>query len=1595
VADDGRCYELDEGGRLLLRRTRTGKPVFFSYDKQDRLIGVANSSGQAVTIMYDPADQVRVRTIAVVGAEPAYEVTYDYAAASPTLLTHVCYGLDGNGACVEDYTYGHGGGTSQLLLMTVEHGGVLEEAHLYEDGGNRVRESRTPTDWLQFIYDGVDRQRDCPTLNAGLTGVAMITKVVDLAEPPDQDPQHPWATACLAWDKAGRLLESTSPAGCTGDTRQYGWAVFAEAAGTTRPLSERRMVGQGTGSTLALSTRTYHPDTRRLASVVENDLDASAPPPPTSPPTVTTAYEYYPITQDPNQSLKRVTRTPGALGAATTTELINDKWGNLHLQIQQGTTCNADTDTTFGSCATAYRVVTRTDYVDGSNQPSKIWGTYDEAAPPSGPHTVFEYYDEAAGPRLTHRLRRVLRRPSPSVSFVERVYEDYDVFGRPTKVQDANLGETLTEYDPFGRVTKLTSPSGAITITTYDRAGRVQTVIHPEQNVDHYAYRQDGEFERLVAITRAAQVGSGSAVPGGSERTEYGYDRHGNVTSERSFSDPQPGQLGTGTQDRSTGRVYRRGHLTEVWSDDPARSPTLVTTNTYEPDSGALLARTDWGDPPQTTTYTYDWGRLKTLNGATAYDYTADGALKTVIESLTVGFQSVTRVSSFTNDDLGRLVQSSNPNSGLTRQDYAPDGSLRARIDADGRRLEYGFDRLGRIASEAPGPPGTAPSVVYEYGDADVLLDALPAHTVGRLARVRQGYDLTTFAYDPDGRIALDSRRYEGHPARETRYDYGPNGNLRRMQYPDGVRRLEHLPDPRDPDLVQTVTRGDGAGTKTLARDATWYSGGRLRGLRYGNGAVLERVFQADGRPASITARFDGTPPAGAFPTLFHLTLGTDALGRPTDAVRVGPDATVSLESYQYDDRGRLTLGQWAPGLRLGYGAAYNMVKYRYGVPNAGNRTDREFYVGGSLARSEQYWYTSGPEPNMTTDRLYWMKDPVAEGGDDCPSTAGAAGTGGGSDGGATPGGGDDHGCRDHGAGLGCHDAGPEQRQRDAGARGGAKDGKGNGHDNGNGQGNGNGEGHANGQGNGGQSAPADGGQPIAADAGARSDGGTCAGRPRPQPHRGDLQQDYLALLADIRAALQEPAGHWDRSYNRIGGMIARFLGRHHVTPRTFLRALLSQGQVRDDFMRLFDRSDWNGPRPDQQQPVIQLLNDAAVIDMGATIAAFEGTVADDVCYTYDHAGNVISDGYKEPYPTADQPSTACANHTVVVKCAAGDPNPECAKGQRAVDPQYRDLFCYRYDAWNRLVAVGMLKTPRNITSEQPCANTENVVTLFSYRYDWKGRRVSSVLHGLWWLSGVETNFFYDTSDRLVAEIASSPAAGTVDVPLRNYYFLGGELLAQERLADEELAVQGGPSCVVCAVGGTGAVARGALLLLGLGLAPFFATLAMRARRRGERFRARHLGMLALGWLALAVVGVSCVRFTPLQSPSVYYYHNDFLGTPQRMSDDKGAIVWTGRYEPFGQIELNSEDVTSPLRLPGQYDDHTRLPFGQGCTTTWRGTTTQRSGGTLRSTRSTTQPRRSWRRTPTRATTRCSSRTRADYSPRRTDPDASAGNWRS
>lgn len=75
------------------------------------------------------------------------------------------------------------------------------------------------------------------------------------------------------------------------------------------------------------------------------------------------------------------------------------------------------------------------------------------------------------------------------------------------------------------------------------------------------------------------------------------------------------------------------------------------------------------------------------------------------------------------------------------------------------------------------------------------------------------------------------------------------------------------------------------------------------------------------------------------------------------------------------------------------------------------------------------------------------------------------------------------------------------------------------------------------------------------------------------------------------------------------------------------------------------------------------------------------------------------------------------------------------------------------------------------------------------------------------------------------------------------------------------------------------------------------------------------------GSVTAEYVYINSQPLAKIEGSNVYYYHNDHLGTPQKMTDSTGTVVWAADYKPFGEATITVSTITNNLRFPGQYYD--------------------------------------------------------------------------
>lgn len=79
-------------------------------------------------------------------------------------------------------------------------------------------------------------------------------------------------------------------------------------------------------------------------------------------------------------------------------------------------------------------------------------------------------------------------------------------------------------------------------------------------------------------------------------------------------------------------------------------------------------------------------------------------------------------------------------------------------------------------------------------------------------------------------------------------------------------------------------------------------------------------------------------------------------------------------------------------------------------------------------------------------------------------------------------------------------------------------------------------------------------------------------------------------------------------------------------------------------------------------------------------------------------------------------------------------------------------------------------------------------------------------------------------------------------------------------------------------------------------------------------------------WLPDSTWGTNPISQT--DNGITYYYLNDHLGTPQKLINEQGTVVWAATYDAFGKASITTSTVSNNIRFPGQYyDEETGLHY--------------------------------------------------------------------
>ncbi|HKO57511.1 MAG TPA: DUF6531 domain-containing protein, partial [Thermoanaerobaculia bacterium] len=499
-------------------------------------------------------------------------------------------------------------------------------------------------------------------------------------------------------------------------------------------------------------------------------------------------------------------------------------------------------------------------------------------------------------------------------------FDDYDVYGTPRTIIDANGITTLRATDARGRVLTTTNKavpadpgesSDYVSASAYDGRDRLVETTSPRGTRTRFVY-EDGTNWLTDTVRLDA---SGREV----ERRHLTLDAAGRKIAEADQLCSTPAAAcASWITKRSDSFVYdSNGRLSEIDHAVPAGSKMVYS---YDAD-GKLAAVKDENHATANTTYAYDeLDRLSAVTQklgagtvATTYGYDAHDNLTSVTDPNG-------NVTTYVYDDFGRMREQNSPVTGHTTYQYDEAGNLLESQDANTALTRQTYDLLGRVLTLSATRSGMpSESVAWSYDDP-----APGQYGIGRLATMTDatgpsGAPSAVYAYDRRGLLKSEVKRVDASTY-TTSFHYDANGNLTSLTYPSG-RVVTYGYDFAD----RPVSAASGA--TPLVTGATYLPFGPMTSLSFGNGTTKTMSYDARYRPTENKL----TGPSGPIADYLY---ASDAAGNITqihDALDPAYD-----RDFGYDELNRLTSAStgsslWGSG-SYSYDAMGNMLSLTLGT---------------------------------------------------------------------------------------------------------------------------------------------------------------------------------------------------------------------------------------------------------------------------------------------------------------------------------------------------------------------------------------------------------------------------------------------------------------------------------------------------------------------------------------------------------------------------------------------------------------------------------------------------------------------------------------
>ncbi|MBZ5572305.1 MAG: FG-GAP-like repeat-containing protein [Acidobacteriia bacterium] len=265
----------------------------------------------------------------------------------------------------------------------------------------------------------------------------------------------------------------------------------------------------------------------------------------------------------------------------------------------------------------------------------------------------------------------------------------------------------------------------------------------------------------------------------------------------------------------------------------------------------------------------------------TTYDLTLDGHIEVVRDNAGA---EVTRYT-FAGPD--NIVQIVNRDAGTRTYYRDAAGHLVERVSADGKRVFYNFDVLGRMTRIESGDGGARELLRELVYDDDPGQPTATRFLKGRVAMTREpGYEIH-YSYNRAGKI-VNEETTAGGVKLATGHEYTLQGRLQAITYPDGFRLDYTLDRSGFPSAIPGILSG-----------VTYDADGAVTSYVLSNGVEVAMPRETDSRRISETAaRKNGA-------TLRSVAYDYDSVGNIIAMRDEMPDST-QYQTFGYDGLYRL-----------------------------------------------------------------------------------------------------------------------------------------------------------------------------------------------------------------------------------------------------------------------------------------------------------------------------------------------------------------------------------------------------------------------------------------------------------------------------------------------------------------------------------------------------------------------------------------------------------------------------------------------------------------------------------------------------------------